>query len=173
MTSDVVFLGTPLPTMHSIARIGLVDYYGRVFTANDPQGRPKEARKPHNSSRKRSAKIRYPLIYKVLAPPPPAWPILLKCWLKMRKSILNNVTQFQIPTPNRLGARIEKSAGGICPRAKNRVKCSFHGSLPYSRPVGVKLTSSSGFPCVAYLLTRAPLEGRNAPPPCLPKYIRN
>ena len=55
ITSHVVFLGASLPTMHAIARIGLVDYYGRVFTANDPQWKPKEARKPHISSRKRSA----------------------------------------------------------------------------------------------------------------------
>ena len=51
---------------------------------------------------------------------------LLKFWLKTRKSILNKVAKFQIPTPNRLGARIEKLPGGgkICPPppARNRVK---------------------------------------------------
>ena len=31
----------------------------------------------------------------------PDGPILLKFWLKTRKSILNKVTKFQIPTPNR------------------------------------------------------------------------
>ena len=38
----------------------------------------------------------------------PAGPILVKFWLKTRKSILNKVTKFQIPTPNRLAAAIEK-----------------------------------------------------------------
>ena len=42
----------------------------------------------------------------------PAGPILLKFWLKAWKSIMNKVTKFQIPTPNRLGARIEKPTGG-------------------------------------------------------------
>ena len=42
----------------------------------------------------------------------PAGPILLKFWLKTRKSILNKVTKFQIPKPNRLEARIEKPLGG-------------------------------------------------------------
>ena len=52
--------GAPLLTMFALARIGLVDYYRRAFTANDPQWKPKEARKPHNSSRKRSAQTRCP-----------------------------------------------------------------------------------------------------------------
>ena len=42
----------------------------------------------------------------------PAEQIFLKFWLKKRKSILNEVTKFQITTPNRLGARIEKPPGG-------------------------------------------------------------
>ena len=37
ITSHVVFLVAPLPTMHAIARIGLVDYYGKVFAGNDAQ----------------------------------------------------------------------------------------------------------------------------------------
>ena len=45
----------------------------------------------------------------------PAGPISLKFWLKTRKSILNEFTMFQIPTPNRLGARIEKKT----PRAES------------------------------------------------------
>ena len=104
--------------MHAIAGIGLVDYYGRVFTANGPQWKPKEARKPDNSSRKRSAQTGTPHFTSVLQGPStaPAGPILLKFWLKTRKSIPNKVTKFQIPTPNRLGARIEKTLGGkICP----------------------------------------------------------
>ena len=35
--SHVVFLGASLLTMHAVARKGLIDYYGRVFTVNDPQ----------------------------------------------------------------------------------------------------------------------------------------
>ena len=42
----------------------------------------------------------------------PAGPILLKFWLKTRKSILNKVTKYQIPTSNRSAARIEKPTGG-------------------------------------------------------------
>ena len=55
----------------------------------------------------------------------PAGPSLLKFGLKTRKSILNKVTKFQIPTPNRLGARIEKPAGAEAappPQGIGRVK---------------------------------------------------
>ena len=106
-----MFLGAPLPTTHALARIGLVDYYGRVFTANDPHRKPKEARKPHNSSRKRSAQTSTPTLQGPSTAP--AGPILLKFWPKTRKSILNKVTKFQIPPPNRLRARIEKPPGEV------------------------------------------------------------
>ena len=114
-----MFLGAPLPTMHVIAGIGLVDYYGRVFTANDPHWKPKEARKPHNSSRKRSAQTGTPTLQGPSTAP--ARPILLTFWLKTRKSIMNKVTKFQIPTPNRLGARIEKPTWIAPLPARNRV----------------------------------------------------
>ena len=39
-----------------------------IYIANDPQWKPKEAREPHISSRKRSAQTGTPL-YKVLASP--------------------------------------------------------------------------------------------------------
>ena len=55
----------------------------------------------------------------------PAGSILLKFWLKTQKSILTKVTKFQITTPNRLGARIEKPSGGggaESAPARNRVK---------------------------------------------------
>ena len=45
-----------------------------------------------------------------------AAPILVKFCLKTQKSILNKVTKFQIPTPNRLGAIIEKPPGGAPPQ---------------------------------------------------------
>ena len=104
--------------MHEIARIGLVDDYGRVFTANDPQWKPKEAR---------LHKIQHFIIPSEHVLPRPAPPnlqgpstapaeqSLLKFWLKTRKSILNKITKFQIITLNRLGARIEKSPGQNLP----------------------------------------------------------
>ena len=70
---------------------------------------PKEARKPYISSRKRSAQIGTPTLQGPSTAP--TGPILLKVWLKTRKSILNKVTKFQIPTPNGLGARIETPQG--------------------------------------------------------------
>ena len=85
-----------------------------------PQWKPKEARKPHNSSRKRSAWTGTPTLQGPSTAP--AGPMLLKFWLKTRKSIMNKVTKFQIRTPNDLGARIEKPLGGqnLSP-ARNRV----------------------------------------------------
>ena len=82
----------------------------RVFTANAPQWKPKEARKPHDSSQKRYVQTGTPTLQGPSTAP--AGPILLKFWLKTRKSIQNKVTKFQIPTPNGFGARIEKPPGG-------------------------------------------------------------
>ena len=49
--------------------------------------------------------------------PSTAGTILLNFELKTRKSILNKVTKFQLPTRNHLGGRIEKPPGGTsCPR---------------------------------------------------------
>ena len=47
----------------------------------------------------------------------PVGPILLKFWLKTRKTMLNKVTKCQIPKSNRLESRIEEPPGGgrICP----------------------------------------------------------
>ena len=70
ITSHVVFLDASLLTMQAFGRIGLVDCYGRVFTANDQHGKPKEARKLHNTSRKHSAHTRDPAppLYKAAGP---------------------------------------------------------------------------------------------------------
>ena len=100
-------MGEPMLKMHAIARIGLVNYYGRVYTANDPQWKPREASKPHNSSRKRSAQIGTPTLQGPSTAP--AGPIFLKFWHNTRKSILDKVRKFQIPVPNRLGAIIENT----------------------------------------------------------------
>ena len=59
LISHVVFLGVPLPKMHAIARIGLINYFERIFTANDQRWKLKKARKSHNFSRKPSAQTRY------------------------------------------------------------------------------------------------------------------
>ena len=75
----------------------------------------------HSGSRKKQENLTMPA-EKVLPRPgaptlqgpctAPVGPILLKFWLKTRKSILNKVTKFPMHTPNRLGARIEKPPGG-------------------------------------------------------------
>ena len=41
----------------------------------------------------------------------PCWTDFAEILLKTQKSILNKFTKFQIATPNRLGARIEKNTG--------------------------------------------------------------
>ena len=60
----VEFLGAPLPTLHAIATIGLVDYYGRVFTANDLQWKENLTIPTENV-----LPIPAPPLYQVLAPP--------------------------------------------------------------------------------------------------------
>ena len=75
-----LFLNAPLLTMHAIDRIGRVDYYGRSYTANDRQWKPREARKPHTSSRKRSAQTGNTHCPSTA----PAGSILIKFWLNMR-----------------------------------------------------------------------------------------
>ena len=133
LASHVVFLGMPLPTMHAIARIGLVDYHGR-FTANDPQWKPKEARKHHNSSQNVLPKPGSPNLQGPSTAP--AGPILLKFWLKTWKSILNKVTKFQIPTPNRLAAAIEKPSWAESAPVRNRVNPRPAGVWLVTRPAG-------------------------------------
>ena len=126
ITFHVVFLGAPLPTMNAIAGIGLVDYYGKVPIYRKCS--TLEAEKKQENLTIQAEKV-------LPRPPPPtlqgpstapAGPILLKFWLKTRKSILNKVNKFKIPTPNRLGARIKKTPGGrgaeSAPPARNRVK---------------------------------------------------
>ena len=82
-----------------------------VLTANDPPRYTKEARKPHNSSRKRSTQTgnsQFRRYYHL-----PCWTDFAQIlaqeteinseqfWLKTRKSILNKVRKFRISTPNR------------------------------------------------------------------------
>ena len=99
ITSQVVFQGAPQPTMHAIARIGLVDYYGSVFTANDPHWKPKEARKSHNRGQHPAENVPpRPGTPTLQGPTPstaPAGPIWLKFWLMTRKSILNKVKSIK------------------------------------------------------------------------------
>ena len=64
----------------------------------------------------------HPPLYRVLLQGP-AGPMLLKFWLKTRKSILNKVRKIKIPTPIRFGTKIEKIAGGAeSAPARNRIK---------------------------------------------------
>ena len=114
---------------------------------NDPQWKLKETIKPHNSSRKRSAQTGTPSLRGPSEVAPVA-PILLKCWLKTRKSVLNEVTKFQISTPNRLGARIDKKQGKNPPPATNRADMYYMyvGNHMYSEfninvPLAVRFTT--------------------------------
>ena len=86
-----------------------------LFTANDPQWKPKEAKTPIIPAENVLLRPGTP-IYKILAPP------MLDRLCSNCKSILNKVTEFQIPTPNHLGARLEKNTGGGgAESARNRV----------------------------------------------------
>ena len=107
--------------MHALARIGLVDYYGSVFTANDQIGSRKKQENLTMPAENVPPRPGTPTLQGPTPSTAPAGLILLKFWLKTRKSILNKVTKYQIPTSNRSGARIEKPPGGggggrICPR---------------------------------------------------------
>ena len=87
--------------MHAIARIGLVDYYGRVFTANDPHW--KQKKQENLTILAENVLLRPappPPPYKVLAP---AGPILLNVRHKTWISILNKVTLHWRPQPGDKG----------------------------------------------------------------------
>ena len=87
-------MDAPLPTMHAIARIGLVvGYCRRVFIAKDPQW----------TSRKKQENLTIPAENSLPRPrtpflqspsTAPVGPILLKFWLKTRKLILNSHKVF-------------------------------------------------------------------------------
>ena len=80
--------------MNAIPRVGLLDYYGRAFTANDV--RVVEAEISEETSQSQP---------KTLSPDqlPPLY--------KVRESILSKVQKFQTRTPNGLGTAIEKPPG--------------------------------------------------------------
>ena len=85
--------------------IRLVDYYGRVRKWSTVEA---------EISMKTSLTFCPDPVLPLYAVPSTAsaGPILLKFWLETRKSVLNKVRKFQIPTSNRLGVRIQKPPGG-------------------------------------------------------------
>ena len=70
----------------------------------------------HSGSRKKQENLTIPAENVLSRPSPPLYKVLARTdFAKMlaqdEKTILNKVTKFQTPTPNRLGARIEKPPG--------------------------------------------------------------
>ena len=80
--------------MNATPRVGLIDYYGRAFTANDVRVVEVEISEETSQSQpKMLSPDRLPPLYKV------------------RESILSKVQKFPMRTPNGLGTTIEKPLG--------------------------------------------------------------